>query len=97
VGAKEEIYRLLNELAQQGKSIIMISSELPEVLRMSHRVVVMSEGRVTSVLESAEATQENVMHYATLRPDQDPAAAAELGIDDAGSAHPVDDRKPGLQ
>ncbi len=69
VGAKEEIYRLLNELAAQGKSIIMISSELPEVLRMSHRVVVMSEGRVTGQLDAAEATQESVMHYATLRPE----------------------------
>ena len=67
VGAKEEIYKLLNDLAQQGKSIIMISSELPEVLRMSHRIVVMSEGRVTGLLTAAEATQENVMHYATLR------------------------------
>jgi len=69
VGAKEEIYRLLNELAAQGKSIIMISSELPEVLRMSHRVVVMSEGRVTGQLDAAEATQESVMHFATLRPE----------------------------
>jgi ribose transport system ATP-binding protein len=67
VGAKEEIYRLLNELADGGKSIIMISSELPEVLRMSHRIVVMSEGRVTGSLDAAEATQERVMHYATLR------------------------------
>ncbi|TQM35918.1 sugar ABC transporter ATP-binding protein [Pseudonocardia cypriaca] len=69
VGAKEEIYRLLNDLAAQGKSIIMISSELPEVLRMSHRVVVMSEGRVTGQLDAAEATQESVMHFATLRPE----------------------------
>jgi ribose transport system ATP-binding protein len=68
VGAKEEIYRLLNELAGSGKSIIMISSELPEILRMSHRIVVMSEGRVTGTLDAAEATQEQVMHYATLRP-----------------------------
>jgi ribose transport system ATP-binding protein len=80
VGAKEEIYRLLNELAQQGKSIIMISSELPEILRMSHRIVVMSEGRVTGTLEAEEATQESVMHYATLRPDENPEAAAELGL-----------------
>ena len=69
VGAKEEIYRLLNDLAAQGKSIIMISSELPEVLRMSHRVIVMSEGRVTGQLDAAEATQESVMHLATLRPE----------------------------
>ena len=71
VGAKEEIYALLNELAGQGKSIIMISSELPEVLRMSHRVVVMSEGRVTGELSAAEADQESVMHLATLRPATD--------------------------
>src|SRR5207248_8084903 len=67
VGAKSEIYRLLNTLAQQGKSIIMISSELPEVLRMSHRIVVMCEGRITGVLEAREASQEAIMHYATQR------------------------------
>jgi ribose transport system ATP-binding protein len=67
VGAKSEIYRLLNDLAQQGKSIIMISSELPEILRMSHRVVVMCEGRVTGVLNANEATQESIMKYATMR------------------------------
>lgn len=67
VGAKEEIYRLLNQLAESGKSIVMISSELPEILRMSHRIVVMSEGRVTGTLDASDATQEQVMHYATLR------------------------------
>lgn len=67
VGAKSEIYRLLNDLAQQGKSIIMISSELPEILRMSHRVVVMCEGRITGELSSAEATQEGIMKLATQR------------------------------
>ncbi len=67
VGAKSEIYRLLNELAHQGKSIIMISSELPEIMRMSHRIVVMCEGRVTGELSSAEATQEKIMTYATQR------------------------------
>ena len=67
VGAKSEIYRLLNDLAHQGKGIIMISSELPEILRMSHRVVVMCEGRVTGVLNSNEATQESIMKYATMR------------------------------
>ncbi|MHC6204035.1 sugar ABC transporter ATP-binding protein [Breznakiellaceae bacterium SP9] len=67
VGAKSEIYKLLNELADQGKSIIMISSELPEILRMSHRVVVMCEGRVTASLGAGECTQEKIMHYATLR------------------------------
>jgi ribose transport system ATP-binding protein len=47
----------------------MISSELPEVLRMSHRVAVMCEGKITAVLEADEADQETIMHYATLRPD----------------------------
>ncbi|MGA9279041.1 sugar ABC transporter ATP-binding protein [Ilumatobacter sp.] len=65
VGAKEEIYELLHELADQGKAIIMISSELPEVLRMSHRVGVMSAGRLTGVLSAAEATQEAIMTLAT--------------------------------
>jgi len=67
VGAKSEIYHLLNNLAHQGKSIIMISSELPEILRMSHRVVVMCEGRITGELDYGEATQESIMQLATLR------------------------------
>jgi ribose transport system ATP-binding protein len=67
VGAKSEIYRLLNDLARQGKSIIMISSELPEILRMSHRIVVMCEGRITGELSSAEATQEKIIKLATQR------------------------------
>ena len=79
VGAKEEIYGLLNSLAEQGKSIIMISSELPEVLRMSHRIVVMNEGRINGELPAGRATQERVMHLATLRPDTNPDDAAELG------------------
>ncbi|MEU3271976.1 sugar ABC transporter ATP-binding protein [Saccharomonospora sp. NPDC006951] len=87
VGAKEEIYQLLNELAGRGKSIIMISSELPEILRMAHRVVVMSEGRVTRILSNNEATQENIMHYATLRPDRNAEDAAELGISDVHTGH----------
>jgi ribose transport system ATP-binding protein len=69
VGAKSEIYKLLNVLAHQGKAIIMISSELPEILRMSHRVVVMCEGRVTGVLNANEATQESIMKFATMRTD----------------------------
>jgi ribose transport system ATP-binding protein len=67
VGAKSEIYKLLNELARQGKAIIMISSELPEILRMSHRIIVMCEGRITGELSSAEATQEAIMRLATQR------------------------------
>ncbi|WP_029144625.1 sugar ABC transporter ATP-binding protein [Microbacterium luticocti] len=65
VGAKEEIYTLLRELADAGKAIVMISSELPEVLRLSDRIAVMAEGRLTAVLDNADATQENLMEYAT--------------------------------
>ena len=67
VGAKSEIYHLMNELAAKGKSIIMISSEMTEILRMSDRIVVMCEGRKTGELDIAEATQENIMHAATMR------------------------------
>ncbi len=67
VGAKSEIYHLMNELAKEGKAIIMISSELPEVLRMSDRIVVMCEGRKTGEFGIEEASQEKIMHVATLR------------------------------
>jgi len=67
VGAKSEVYHLLNELARQGKGIVMISSELPEILRMSHRIVVMCEGRIRGELSGADATQEKIMTYATMR------------------------------
>ena len=65
VGAKAEIYKLMNELAKNGVAIIMISSELPEVLGMSDRIIVMHEGRLTGELSRAEATQEKIMHLAT--------------------------------
>lgn len=65
VGAKGEIYKLIDELAASGKAIIMISSELPEILRMSHRIIVMAEGEITGELTSEEATQEKIMEYAT--------------------------------
>jgi ABC-type sugar transport system ATPase subunit len=65
VGAKYEIYLLINELARQGKAILMISSELPEVLGMSDRILVMHEGRVTGEIRNvAEATQEQIMEMA---------------------------------
>ncbi|MBQ4417239.1 MAG: sugar ABC transporter ATP-binding protein, partial [Butyrivibrio sp.] len=67
VGAKSEIYHLMTELAAEGKSIIMISSELPELLRMSDRIMVMCEGRVTGELDIADATQEKIMQFATDR------------------------------
>lgn len=67
IGAKAEIYKLLQNLAAQGKSIVVISSELPEVLRLSHRIVVMCEGRITGELDGRTATQEEIMHLATQR------------------------------
>ena len=67
IGAKAEIYKLLQGLAAQGKAIVVISSELPEVLRLSHRIVVMCEGRITGELDGRTATQEEIMHLATQR------------------------------
>lgn len=67
IGAKSEIYQLLRDLAASGKSIIVISSELPEILRLSHRILVMCEGRITGELTAAEASQEKIMQLATER------------------------------
>jgi putative multiple sugar transport system ATP-binding protein len=65
VGAKYEIYTLMNQLVEKGMSIIMISSELPEVLGMSDRIYIVSTGKITGELTSSEATQEKIMHLAT--------------------------------
>ena len=65
VGAKDEIYKLLQELASQGKSIIMISSELPEVLRLSDRIAVMCDGRITGIIDNKDADQNVIMELAT--------------------------------
>ncbi|MCC8045677.1 MAG: sugar ABC transporter ATP-binding protein [Clostridiales bacterium] len=65
VGAKNEIYKLMNQLAAEGKSIIMISSEMTEILRMSDRIIVMCEGKITGEIAIEDATQENIMNLAT--------------------------------
>jgi putative multiple sugar transport system ATP-binding protein len=65
VGAKYEIYTIMNDLVQQGMSIIMISSELPEILGMSDRVYIVSSGRISGELPIEEATQESIMQLAT--------------------------------
>jgi ribose transport system ATP-binding protein len=67
VGAKSEIFELMRELARNGISIIMISSEFPELLAMCDRIVCMTEGRVTTTLDRSEASLESLMHYCTLR------------------------------
>ncbi len=65
VGAKAEIHAIISELAAEGNSILLVSSELPEILGMSDRIVVMHEGRQTAILERKDASQELVMKYAT--------------------------------
>ncbi len=65
IGAKKEIYSIINDLAQKGVAIIMVSSELPEVLGMSDRVMVVREGVVTGIIYKGEANQENIMTLAT--------------------------------
>ena len=65
VGAKFEIYTIINKLIEQGMSIIMISSELPEVISMSDRIYVMSEGRITGEMDAVDATQDKIMELAT--------------------------------
>jgi len=65
VGAKSEIHRLMSMLAQQNKAILMVSSEMPEVLGMSDRILVMHEGRITGELSREDATQEKIMQLAT--------------------------------
>lgn len=67
IGAKSEMYTLMEELVTQGKSVIMISSELSEIQRLSDRVIVMCEGKITGELDIGEATQEKIMAYATMR------------------------------
>ena len=64
VGAKSEIYRILDQLCREGKCVIIITSEMPELLAMSDRIMVMFEGKVSGVLNRSEATQEAVVRYA---------------------------------
>lgn len=65
VGAKQEIYRIMRDVADSGAGVIMISSDLPEILRMSHRIMVMHDGEVAGFLDPDEATQEKIMTLAT--------------------------------
>ena len=64
VGVKSEMYEIINQLAQMGTAIILISSELPEILSLSHRIIVMREGQITKVLNHQDATQEDIMKFA---------------------------------
>jgi len=66
VGAKQDIYRMVAELSAAGKAVMLVSSELPELLRCCHRILVLREGRVTAIFDAADATQEKIMAAATL-------------------------------
>ena len=63
VGAKSEIYQIINDLVDQGAAVIVISSELPEILGVCDRVIVMRDGRITANIDRSEATQEKIMSY----------------------------------
>ncbi|NQU17270.1 MAG: sugar ABC transporter ATP-binding protein [Candidatus Saganbacteria bacterium] len=65
IGAKSEIYNIIKDLSERGVSIIMISSELPEVLRLSNRILIMHKGHLQAIIPGEGATQEKIMHYAT--------------------------------
>ncbi len=79
IGAKSEIYELMRRLADEGMAIILISSELPEVLALANRIVIMHEGRVTGIMNRDDATEETVMAYATGLAD-DFAAREAAGV-----------------
>ena len=64
IGAKSEIYKLMTQLATEGKALIVISSELPEILGLSDRILVIREGEIKAELSQAEATQELIMKHA---------------------------------
>jgi inositol transport system ATP-binding protein len=64
IGAKSEIYAIIAQLAADGKAVIMVSSELPEILSLSHRVLVLREGDLTAELDPKQTTQEEILHYA---------------------------------
>lgn len=65
MGAKTEIYKMIEELACEGKGIIIISSEMPELIGLSHRMIVLHEGEMTGELKGEEMTQENIMTLAS--------------------------------
>ena len=91
VGAKAEIYRIMNELAAQGNTILMVSSELPEILAMSDRILVMQGGRIRGELSREQATQERIMALATAHEDAPgPGDSGTAGSADADPAGPTD-------
>ncbi|MCH6160404.1 sugar ABC transporter ATP-binding protein [Streptomyces marispadix] len=88
VGAKVEIYELINELTASGHAVLMISSDLPEVLGMSDRVLVMAQGRIAGELDAREATQDAVMRLAVGTPESADARSAVAGSSQAQPTRP---------
>jgi len=74
VGAKAEIHTIITKLACEGKSIIMVSSEMPEILGMSDRILVMSRGQITAILDRKDADQETIMRYAAAKANNNKVA-----------------------
>ena len=87
IGAKVEVHRIISELAASGLAIVLISSDLPEVLAMSDRILVLHEGRITAEIARAAATEEGVMYAATgnVQAESDAVLVAEGAIDPTGS------------
>ncbi|MGA2989466.1 MAG: sugar ABC transporter ATP-binding protein [Candidatus Korobacteraceae bacterium] len=87
VGAKVEVYQLMGDLVKRGAAIMMISSELPEILGMSDRIIVMREGRIAGELTRQEATEEKILNYAlgTALPENDPSNPAGLEVPPVGN------------
>lgn len=94
VGAKVEIYQLINELTASGRAVLMISSDLPEVLGMSDRVLVMSQGRLAGELSAEEATQDAVMELALQSPGATPKSNDQNDNDDTDTDDTDTDTDP---
>ncbi len=65
VGARQEIYQIIRELASEGVAVVVVSSDLPEILSICERVIIMHEGRITGTLNASEMSEEKIMYYAT--------------------------------
>lgn len=96
VGAKQEIYTMMEQLAESGKAILMVSSELPEVLRLSDRVLVMREGQLMTTLARSELSEEIIMRYATAsaKPDTEPDRIAWWQLEEVFGPLPIPQAKP---
>ena len=84
VGAKVEIYHLMNELKKNGIAVMFVSSELPEVLGIADRIIVMCDGRITGELDARKTTQNEIMRYATMFENKLGKAGSSTEVNDRG-------------